>query len=226
MASIRLIGKQFNIEVPLGLAFPSKTAGGARIGETERPGRDSVSVYEGDSLIKLDVPILFDSWTGGRADQLPRVMQMEGLARGSKGNPPPTFLMKGPIPYSGMRFWMEPPEWSADPEPIVTQGGKVYRQAMVLHLVEFNPAQAVRWHQVRIEPDHGSFPTRVKLEEPESLLKVAIRLYEDPTLAPQLAKLNDIHDVRKKLAKGTVVRLLGDNADSGKPGGRSGQVAV
>ena len=69
---IQLIGRKFKFAVPLGFGVPVKTQGGAVIEEQARAQGTALSVYAGNSLVKLDVPVLFDSYRGGRADQRKR----------------------------------------------------------------------------------------------------------------------------------------------------------
>lgn len=207
---IRLIGRggKFDFAVPLGMGIATPSGGGAVYEETERPQDTAITTFTGNALIRLDVPVLFDSFRGGKADQMPRIMQILNLARGERDAPPPNFIAKGPIPYSGRRWQMEAPEWSNDPSPIRDADGRVLRQGLILKLVEYQDPDQLRFVRQRFKRGTALVaPGHTELTRPESLVEVAARIYDDPSEAKRLGKLNKIHDVRKKLPAGTSLRL-------------------
>lgn len=208
---IEIIGRKFRFAVPLGSAPAWQTAGGAVYEEQPRPGAVAMTVYAGDALIKMDVPVLFDSWRAGKANQRSRIEQLMNLARSTNGNRPPDFQIKGPIINSGMRFQMEPVEWVDTPTPIMNNGGAILRQALVLHLIEYQNPDTLRFKRQRFGKGAGLVnPSNIILPRPETLVQVAARVLDDPGRAKALGKANGIRDIRKTLPKGTTLRLPGD----------------
>lgn len=213
-ARIQIIGRNFDLSLPLGAGAPRQTAGGAVYEEQGRPQDVAVTVYVGDSLIKMDVPILLGKGRGD-ADQTPRIEQLFGLAQGSDGNAPPNFIARGPFENSGTRFQFEPPEYVDEPAPIKLADGTLVRQAMVLKLIEFQDPQDISFRRRRRQ-GHGKGAigpatpvATVVIREGETLLQVSARIYGNPLKAGEIGKLNKIRDVRMKLKRGRGLRLPG-----------------
>lgn len=215
-AYIRLRGKAFDISCYLGRGRPRMTGGGAEYEAQRRADADAATVFMGNGLLSIDVPVLFDGWgpPGKRRDVGPRIEQVQNLAFGQDQNPPPSFIATGPMPGSGGRFQMALPEELDDPEPIVGEGGTVFRQGMMLKLIGFNDPSAIAY---KLAPDRGlgksrnggttAPPNSIELTRPETLLQVAAAVYGDPSMAAAIGDINDIKDVRKKLKTGTRLKL-------------------
>lgn len=210
-AYIRIKGKTFDFKCYLGNGRAKVTGGGAEYEAQRRPASDAVTLFTGNALVTMDVPVLFDGWAapGDRRDIQPRVEQVYGLCRGVGRKPPPSFIVTGPIPFSGTRFQMALPEELDDPAPIVGPGGTLFRLGLVLKLVEFNDPSTVNYSRrgpigsVKRESDL----TSIVLKQPMNLLEVAATYGDGADGAPALGKINDVKDLRKKLPVGTRIKL-------------------
>lgn len=205
---IRLRGKKFDFTVPL--EGPAQlVSGGAVIEEDQRPEDDALTVYEGDELIRVDVPVFFNGWPQGRiggrsaVNIYPKVEQVLNLCRGQSGSRPPDFIASGPMPYSGTRFLMDGfPEWR---EGEGRGGNWLVRQKLTLHLVEWNdPNDVLRFTRGSGKPWFGRV---IILQSPMTLVEIAARFLDDPKEAKAIGKLNKIRDVRKKLPAGEAIKL-------------------
>lgn len=211
-AYIRLRGQGFDFSCYLGNGAAIVTGGGAEFEPLRRPGADAVTLFQGNALLTMDVPILFDAWRQKR-DVEPKVEQVLGLCQGEGRKPPPNFIASGPIPFSGSRFQMTLPEWG---DSLRDTDGTLVRQALTLKLVEFNDPTAIKW---RTAPGNGLGKSRnggttappnsnsIVLKQRESLLEVAAAVFGDPGMAGEIGRINDIKDLRKKLPVGTRIKL-------------------
>jgi hypothetical protein len=205
---IILRGKGFRIVVPLGDGAAMPTAGGPNVEELARPEKPALTQVSGQVLKRVDVPVFWDGWRQ-RRNVWPDVMQVVGLCLEL---PLPDFTVEGPVPFSGERFLMEWPEWVRLDK---SAGGAVLQAELVLKLVEFNDPNAI--HERR--KGHGgkggganggtTAPATITLKQPETLIEVAAHFMGDPGKAQAIGKLNGIHDIKKKLDKGTRLKLPG-----------------
>jgi hypothetical protein len=212
-AYIRIRGATFDFKCYLGNGRPRVTGGGAEYEAQKRPQSDAATLFTGNALITMDVPVLFDGWgpPGDRHDIEPHVNRIYNLCRGSGRKPPPNFIASGPMPFSGTRFQMALPEELDDPKPIVGPGGTLFRQALVLKLIEFNDPTSIDY-RARQKQGIGPAqsidpPNSIKLDRRESLLEVAARYYSDPAMAYYIGEANGIEDLRKKLPVGTRLKM-------------------
>jgi hypothetical protein len=221
-ARIEIIGRGFDLSLPLGSGMPRQTAGGAQYEEQARPRDVGITVYIGDALVKMDVPILLGS-VRGEADQTSRVEQLFGLAQGSEGNAPPNFTIRGPFENSGLRCQFEPPEYAEEPPAVKLRDGTLVRQAMVLKLIEYQDPQDITITTKRAHPTFvhgegisagatGSIGPGVAvaatvLREGENLLQVSARMFGTPQRAGEIGTLNKIRDTRLGLNRGRRLRL-------------------
>lgn len=197
---------------PLGDGPPVITGGGANWEEVARPERDPLTDFVGNSLITVDVPVLFNGWP--RENVGPEVRQVLDLARGWRGNRPPHFIAEGPFPYSGHDFVMRIPEMGPS---LLSDGGALVRQAMTLKLLEWQDPAKVRFrrhgkHSGPARPpglDEAMIaPTSIRLKRSENLLEVEHRYRGgDAFGAKALGEINGIRDIMKKLPKGTKIYL-------------------
>src|SRR5512146_1937640 len=137
---IKLRSKGFTLWVPLGNGPVLPVDGGPNIEERARPGRPSITQVTGQKLITLSVPAFWDGLAEGRKENVkPDVMEVVDLATEL---PEIDFTAEGPMPYSGMRFIMDFPEWvNLLPFP----SGQGWMQAELgLKLVEFNDPRALK----------------------------------------------------------------------------------
>jgi hypothetical protein len=210
-AYIRIRGRSFDFRCYLGNGRPRVTGGGAEYEAQRRPQADSATIFNGNGLLTVDVPVLFDGWgpPGDRNDIGPHLDQVYNLCFGRGRKPPPNFIATYPGPGSGSRFQMSLPEELDDPKPIVGPGGTVFRQALVLKLVEFNDPSDIDF--VKRGPvaskKREADLTSIVLQHPMSLLEVAAKFLNGPGDAKDLGDLNNVKDLRKKLPKGTRVKL-------------------
>ena len=210
-AFIRFRGRSFDFRCFLGNGRPRLTGGGAEYEAQKRPQADSATIFTGNALLTVDVPVLFDGWgpAGDRQDVGPRIDQVTNLCFGRGRKPPPNFIATYPGPGSGNRFQMALPEELDDPKPIVGPGGTVFRQAFILKLVEFNDPSdidIIRRGPVASKKQETNL-TSIVLDHPMSLLEVAAKYLNGPSDAKDLGDLNDVKDLRKKLPKGTRIKL-------------------
>lgn len=196
---IRLKGKGFNFAVPLGDGPPMPTAGGPNIEELARPGRPGLTTVAGEVLKRVDIPAFWDGWSE-RKNVQPDVMDVVGLA---EDLPLRDFTAEGPMIYSGTRFIMDWPEWV---RLVKSPGGAILQAELVLKLVEFNDPGTIQPHK-RGDRKIGLSPARavgtITLDRPENLVEVAARYTNDPGEAKAIGKANGIHDLKRKLPKGT-----------------------
>lgn len=192
-AEIRLKGRKFDIRVPLGDGPPTVTQGGAVYDEAARPERTALTDYVGNSLIMIDVPVLLDGWP--HRNVWPEVRRLARMSRGRNGNRPPVFRALGPIPHTGLRCVMAPPEYG---NALRDARGRLVRQHMTLKLVQFVDPDIIR-----VRP----LPTSLRLPKRMNLIEVAARYLGNPKLAKRIARINGIRDIRKKLPKGRPIRL-------------------
>lgn len=210
-AYIRIRGRSFDFRCYLGNGRPRVTGGGAEYEGQRRPSADSATIFTGNGLLTVDVPVLFDGWgpAGRRQDVGPRIDQVTNLCFGRKRKPPPNFIATYPGPGSGTRFQMALPEELDEPKPIIGPGGTVFRQALMLKLVEFNDPTDIDFIKrgpVASKKKEADL-TSIVLKQPMSLLEVAAKYQNGPADAKALGELNDIKDLRKKLPVGTRIKL-------------------
>lgn len=202
-AYIRLRGRNFDFRCYLGNSPATITGGGAQFEEGRRPQADGVTLFSGNALVTLDVPILFDGWPDKNIE--PHVDQVLNLCRGQGRKPPPNFIATGPIPYSGMRFNMQMPE---DGGALYAEDGTMVRRYLTLKLIEYNDPTSIEYRRQRF--GHGptiTQPSSIVLDHPMTLLQIASQYFGDPGEATRIGKLNGIADVRKKLKAGTRIKL-------------------
>lgn len=199
---IKLRSKGLTVHVPLGNGPVLPTAGGPNIEERSRPGRSSLTHVTGQKLITLDVPAFWDGLADGRKENVkPDVMEVIDLATEL---PEVDFTAEGPMPYSGMRFIMDWPEWvGLLPFP----SGQGWLQAeLVLKLVEYNDPAAIRTRRKgrrgRIGEAIQLTPASIVLDRPMNLVEVAARFASGPGDAKEIGRANGIHDIKQKLPRG------------------------
>lgn len=211
-AYIRIRGREFDFKCYLGNGRPRITGGGAEFEAQRRPQADAATLFTGNGLMMVDVPVLFDGWgpRGKRNDIGPRVDQIYNLCFGQGRKPPPNFIATYPGPGSGGRFQMMLPEELDEPRPIVGEGGTLFRQALILKLVEFNDPSAIQWKTKPGTKKIGlgaAEPVSYLLPHSMSLQQVAAKVLGDASLAPQIGQINGIKDIRKKLPQETRLKL-------------------
>lgn len=210
-AYIRIRGRSFDFRCYLGNGRPRIVGGGAEYEGQRRPSADSATIFTGNGLLAVDVPVLFDGWgpPGDRQDVGPHIDQIYNLCFGRDRKPPPNFIAIFPGPGSGGRFQMSLPEELDEPRPIVGKGGTVFRQAMILKLIEYNDPTAIDF--IRRGPvaskKRETDLTSIVLKQSMNLLEVAAKYLNGAEDAKALGELNNIKDLRKKLPVGTRIRL-------------------
>lgn len=199
---LRLKGKV--ILVPLGDGPILPTGGGPSIEERARPGRPALTQVIGRTLKTFDVPAFWDGISGGEKENVkPDVMEVAELADALPEIP---FIAEGPFPYSGTRFVMDAPEWVNVLS--FPSGGGFLQVSLVLKLVEYNDPHAIHEHK-QGQHSQAAFdggtraPASIVLDHPMSLVEVAAKFAGDPGEAKAIGKANGIHDIKKKLPKGT-----------------------
>jgi len=202
---LKLRSKGFTLFVPLGDGPILPTAGGPNIEELNPPGRPALTTVTGQKLKAFDVPAFWDGLAGGEKTNVkPDVMEIVDL---SDELPEIDFTAEGPMPYSGMRFIMDAPEWV---RLVPFPSGQGWLQVeLVLKLVEFNDPRAIHAHRRRKRGRFGEgsdggtrAPAAIVLPRPMSLVEVAAQYAGDPGEAKRIGKANGIHDIKKKLPKG------------------------
>lgn len=217
-AQVRLKGRNFDFSVPLGEGPASIVGGGAEYEEGRRPKAAAVTLFTGNTLLRLEVPVLLDKWQTAHqhpesnVDVWDEVQQILNLCSGFDKADPPDFQATGPIPYSGARFVMELPEWGSG---LRHRDGRLLRQALTLRLLEFNDATTIKVRRAPKGPlekspsvgEGAAAGSATKLKSAESLLEIGARVYGDPGYAYALGRVNNIRDVRRKLPAGEIVLL-------------------
>lgn len=225
-AEIKISGRKFEFTVPLGFGRPTPTGGGSQHEEVARPEDTAMTVFTGNSLIEMAVPVLLDGWgsPGNRQNVGPKIDQIVGLVFGADGNPPPDFRATYPGPFSGLRYRMLMPEWTEEPKPIVGRGGTVFRQALVLKLLQFESPDNIRFKAGTRRPprrpnirsgglgiDQAAALTAEVQYDGETLQHVSARVYGTPALAKKIGDLNGIRSpLWQGLRKGQRLRLPAD----------------
>jgi len=203
--TIKLKGKGFNFVVPLGDGPVQPTQGGPVINELTRPGRPSLTQAENQQLVRLDVPAFWDGLEEEVDDVEPDVMQVVGLALQL---PMRDFVAEGPMPFSGGRFLMDWPEWGKQ----WRRHKRIIQWELTLKLVEYNSPGDLKPHHRGSGGHPGSdggvrAPAVVTLPKPMNLIEVAAIYAGDPAEAKAIGKANGIHDIKKKLPKGTKIKI-------------------
>lgn len=221
-AYIHIRGSGFDFKCYLGNGRPRPTGGGAEYEAQRRPQSDAATLFQGNGLVMMDVPVLFDGWgpPGKRNDIGPRVDQVLGLCRGVGRRPPPNFIASGPFPFSGSRFQMALPEYVEDnPAPIVGENGTLFRQALILKLIEYNDPTSIAFKKIKPrglgKSNNGGTevpPASIVLKHPENLLEVAAKVFGDAGRASDIGDANGIKDLRKKLPVGKRLKIPGGGA--------------
>lgn len=205
-AFIRIRGNGFDFRCYLGNAPATVTGGGAEYEAQKRPQSDAATLFNGNALLTMDVPVLFDGWPDINIQ--PHVDQIYALCRGVGRRPPPNFIASGPIPFSGTRFQMSLPE---DTGGNYSSDGILVRKFMTLKLIEFNDPTSIEY---RRRPRAGlkgatigGQADSIVLKQPMNLLEVAAQQFGNASEATRLGRLNNITDVRKKLKAGQRIKL-------------------
>lgn len=202
---VRLHGNEFDLTAPLGLTPATISGGSPNWEEVNRPSRTALTNYTGQTLLRIDVPTLFDGWPDRPVED--EIEQILRLCRSREGQRPPDFTATGPIPYSGSRFVMELPDWGDGLRADLGTGirGALVRQELTLHLIQFIDPETIRFRR------KGAYQRKrggvITLAKDETLLQVSARIYGDTSWARELAAVNGIRDVRKKLPAGTKITL-------------------
>lgn len=210
---IKLTGRKFEFSLPLGKGPAVVVGGGARFEEVPRPEDTSLTVYEGNDPIRLDVPVFLDGWPHhGRGEESvnPDLQRVLDICVGSNGNRPPWFRATGPIPFSGRRFVMAGlPEWGAEQRSERSHRALV-RQEITLHLLEFEDPDTIRFRRRRRRGrgngGTSAPPSSVKAKG-RTLVQIAAAYFGDPSRAKEIGKMNGIRDVRKKLPANRRIKL-------------------
>lgn len=211
-ARLKLKGKGFTFWVPLGDGAITPTKGGPNIEERERPGREALTIVNGQLLKEFDVPAFWDGLAEGRRQNIkPDVMEIVDLATDL---PLRDFTAEGPMPYSGSRFVMGWPDWTKIvPHP---SGNGFVQVELTLKLVEYNDPRAVRTHKKGHKRKGGSgdggtrAPATIELPRPMNLVEVAAIFAGDASEAKRIGKVNGIHDIKKQLPKGRKITIPTD----------------
>lgn len=211
--TIRLLGTGVDLTIPLGSGPPTPTAGSAQWEEVNVPERDALTNYTGDSLVRLDVPVLLNGLQTN-TDVEPLLNSILALTRkANDADRPPSFTIQGPFIYSGLEAVMDFPDFGSDPESIRNANGVLLRQALVLKIIEFNDPDAIVFTEHAAGGASGAAAKKKKKKKTvtakggQTLLKIAQQQFGDPKKAKEIAKLNGIRDTRKKLKAGRVIKL-------------------
>jgi hypothetical protein len=214
---IRFSGKGFDFTVPLGEGMVRPTEGGGKIEERARPKRPALTEYEGDALVRLEIPVFYDGWP--RRSVQDSIDRLNGLCFGQKGELP-HFQLRGPMPFSGWRFQMDGlPDWLDDPAPQRSDGGALVRLALMVNVLEWNDSDPIDFSRRSFADGVGvgkaralggvgpNIPLTITLQRPETLLEVAAQVLHDAGRAREIGDLNGIRDVRQVLPAGRVLKL-------------------
>lgn len=209
--AIRLRGRKFDFTVPLGSGRVTPTSGGAELEEGKRPQQTSLTLYIGETPLRLDVPCLLDGYPHRDVD--PQLDQIEALCFGDGGHRPPDFTATGPFRFSGRRFLMESLPEYGDSNGSPRGNVATVRQALTLKLVEFEDSDVIRptkGGRGRGKSNGGTFaPGTITLTHSMTLVEVAAKYLEDPSRAKEIGKLNDVRDITKKLPVGRHLKIPG-----------------
>lgn len=186
------------------------TSGFGSIWETlSRPQKKAIVRFVGQDPIGIDVPVFFDGFPEGRSieSQLDTLIWSALPKEGDEGMYPGTvFRVFGPIPFPGKRYVIADIEWPAD-GTIISDNGHIQRQAAVLKLIEYVPADGAKVKRKR-RLAIGSFRqnTIEVITDKETWRSLAAR-YGGSAKEWAKANGNKPRDVAKKLKKGRTVRV-------------------
>lgn len=217
---------------------PPKIVGGfAGWEEIDVADGANLTEHAGYESLKIDVPILLDGFEDGKG-QDKKLENLLRFGRDlKKDNPPPVvqvYAPNMPAGRNGSHFVVIDFTFDDEPETIYSKRGVLLRQHITVHLSEFNRPDTIRpfrrkrrgrgrnggvIHNDEISGlDTGGVHTgdlvaglrkRYTVRKGDTLIKIAMKIYQDRDMWKPLAKLNDIRDPRKELTPGRVIRLLG-----------------
>lgn len=201
-AYLHFAGSDEAFDLPLGDGPVVPTAGGALFDENPRPERTATTDFTGNELIRLDVPIIFDGWPGRSIEDA--LWAFIARCRGQDGEPSPSFIVTGPMPFSGVRYVMELPEFG---DAIRRPGdGALVRQRLTGKLVQFVNPDRIHPHRSTTQTLHDA-PRTVTLPRSMTYLEIAAHYLHDASRGKEVAKLNGDRDPRKRLAAGSKVKV-------------------
>lgn len=201
-AELAIRVRQRTIRIPLGDGAANLTGGLGGWDEIERPSGRPLTLWNGAEALKVDVPIMLDGWPRQSVERQKDLLIRLGR-RGDGEKEPPSFKVRGPVFFSGMRMVLAGIDFS--PEQIIrSKKGQLLRLAGVMHLMEFVDADTVR---IARRKKNGKFTYKTK--KGDTVRSIARDLLGDVSLAKKIAALNNIRDTREKLEPGTVLIFPG-----------------
>jgi hypothetical protein len=205
MSEVRIVAPSRSIDITVPIGEGAATLPGQGLGgwvSVDRIEDVALSSWEGQTQLAQDVPIMLDGW-GIHPQSVQRELDtILSLGRiGADGSPPPLFRVFGPVKYPG-KFWVLPEsgiELSAAEDDVITDDdGTVFRQALILHLQEYNHDAVGRKPKSKPHGQaHGgggavgktqalTFTTR----KDETFLRIATDLYGNWLRWEEIAKKN------------------------------------
>jgi hypothetical protein len=183
-----------NLEVNMGDGPATPSAGYSGWEEVPRVKRRAMVAFKGLPAFQQDVPILIDGFQDGQSieRQVEAVLSLGAAV---------IFTAEGPIYYSGAKFvFGEEPEFT---EQIRENDGTLVRVRMVLKLMAKGPLEGAGAKRETPSESGKKFePEYVVTAGADSLHKIAVLLYQEPSKWKELGEKNGITGAYTKLKVG------------------------
>lgn len=173
---------------------PPKETGGTAVWEViDRPNKTGVTVFRGRTPVRVDLPIMFDSWKKGLSVE-PRIQMLKDMANSPAAHTPPLKIkVDGGYPSRYLTWVVESIDWG-DLVLYNKIGNTLVRvrQDAVVHLLQFVSAELVH-----IKKQAGTTPPRFtsyKVKKGDTLGKIAAVKYKDRDKWTVIAKANGLRD--------------------------------
>jgi hypothetical protein len=182
--------------------------------QVKRPDAKSLTEWSGQDTITQSVPLMINGFKLGNSVQ-GQANDIIALGRNTTDDEvPPVFRMFGAIHFQWLPWVLESVEWLDGEEDVIRDNDTtLLRQAVILHVAEFEDPDQIRLKRIRHAFGTGkgggtNYPgNQYIVRKGDDLIKIAAKVYGDRTRWKVLAKKNDIRDPNKELQPGRVINL-------------------
>lgn len=167
---------------------PTLVSVGGRWSVIDRPRQQSFTVWNGDDLYRMDLPILFDGWDD--LDSVEDQVAILNNMRLSKETfqPPPQIDIDGAVPVKGATWVIESIDFGQN--VIWHEDGYRLRQDAVVHLLQYVEAETLK-----ITPPATAHTYRVKAGD--TLKSISKSQYGTSKYWSAIKNANNIRDIKK-----------------------------
>lgn len=200
-----------SVTVRMGNDEPKLSGGYGGWEVVPRPRRLGLTVWRGRNPFGLDIPILFDDFSGdGSVEQ--DISKLERMALPPKAlEEPPVVRIRGPVPRSNLLWVIADITWGASTST-VTASGRV-RQEATVHLLRYFAEDTVQLQTAAQKSRDANKPKKksggkkmLAVTAGDSLSSIAARELGDASRWGEIADLNGIRDPRS-ITIGTILRM-------------------